>query len=96
MAAGDALIKAISTSAFSDQRPGTSGLRKRVKVFTQPHYTENFVQSILDSIPEGAPGSTLVVGGDGRYFSREAVQIIAKIAAGNKVRRRGRATKFRS
>lgn len=87
MASGAAAlpIKSVATTPFSDQRPGTSGLRKRVKVFTQPNYTENFVQAILDSIPEGAAGATLVVGGDGRYFSREAVQIIAKIAAGNKV-----------
>lgn len=81
-----ATIRAVPTTPFADQRPGTSGLRKRVKVFTQPNYTENFVQAILDSIPEGAAGSTVVVGGDGRFFSREAVQIIASIAAGNKVR----------
>ncbi|KAI9027892.1 hypothetical protein DFJ74DRAFT_703951 [Hyaloraphidium curvatum] len=82
-----AAVKAVATTPFTDQRPGTSGLRKRVTVFTKPNYTENFVQAILSSIPEGAEGATLVVGGDGRYFAREAVQIIAKLAAGNKVKK---------
>jgi phosphoglucomutase len=58
-------IRTVSTQPFSDQKPGTSGLRKKVPAFQQPHYLENFVQSIFDSI--AAPlGSTLVVGGDGR------------------------------
>lgn len=75
--------KTVSTKPYDGQKPGTSGLRKRVKVFQQEHYTENFVQAILDSIqPEGF---TLVIGGDGRYFSPEAVQTIIKIAAANKV-----------
>ncbi|KAI9340506.1 putative PGM2-phosphoglucomutase [Obelidium mucronatum] len=78
-------IKTVATTAFADQKPGTSGLRKRVKVFQQPHYTENFVQAILSAIPTGAAGSTLVVGGDGRFFGKEAVQLIIKLAAGNKV-----------
>lgn len=74
------------TSPFDGQKPGTSGLRKAVKVFQLPHYTENFVQCILDSIPEEKKrGCTLVVGGDGRYFMREAVQIIARMAAANEV-----------
>ncbi|KAJ3075416.1 Phosphoglucomutase-2 [Rhizoclosmatium hyalinum] len=78
-------IKSVTTTAFPDQKPGTSGLRKRVKVFQQPHYTENFVQAILSAIPTGAAGSTLVVGGDGRFYGKEAVQLIIKLAAGNKV-----------
>ncbi|MFA6921330.1 MAG: alpha-D-glucose phosphate-specific phosphoglucomutase, partial [Gallionella sp.] len=71
-----------ATSPFDDQKPGTSGLRKRVPVFRQPHYLENFVQAIFDSIspPRGA---TLVLGGDGRYFNLEAIQIILKMAAAN-------------
>jgi len=75
-------IETISTTPFNDQRPGTSGLRKKVKVFQQPNYLENFVQSIFDAI-EGYQGKTLVVGGDGRYYNREALQIILKIAAAN-------------
>ncbi|KAI8613121.1 putative PGM2-phosphoglucomutase [Chytriomyces sp. MP71] len=78
-------IKTVQTTAFADQKPGTSGLRKRVKVFQQPHYTENFVQSILSAIPSGSKSATLVVGGDGRFFNKVAVQTIAKIAAGNGV-----------
>ena len=75
------------SSPFDGQKPGTSGLRKAVTVFQQPHYTENFVQCILDSIPEEKrKGCTLVVGGDGRFFMREAIQIIAKMAAANGVR----------
>ena len=62
-------IRTISTQPFSDQKPGTSGLRKKVPVFQQPHYLENFVQSIFDSI--AAPkNATLVLGGDGRYYNR--------------------------
>jgi len=74
------------TSPFDGQKPGTSGLRKAVTVFQQPHYTENFVQCILDSIPATKrAGCTLVVGGDGRFFMREAIQIIARMAAANEV-----------
>ncbi|KAK7685628.1 hypothetical protein QCA50_010394 [Cerrena zonata] len=76
-------VKEVQTKPFEGQKPGTSGLRKRVKVFQQEHYTENFVQSILDSIePKGA---TLVIGGDGRFFSPETVQTILKIGSANGV-----------
>lgn len=77
----------VETKPFDGQKPGTSGLRKKTKVFQQPHYTENFIQSILTSIPEGAPGATLVVGGDGRYYSKEVIQIIGELAAGNGVKK---------
>lgn len=75
-------ISVINSQPFSDQKPGTSGLRKKVPVFQQPHYLENFVQSIFDTIniPTGA---TLTLGGDGRYYNREAIQIILKMAAAN-------------
>lgn len=78
-------VQSIATSPFTDQKPGTSGLRKKVTVFKQEHYTENFIQAILDAIPEGAKGSTLVVGGDGRYYNDVVIQLIIKIAAGNGV-----------
>ncbi|BBP00520.1 alpha-D-glucose phosphate-specific phosphoglucomutase [Sulfuriferula nivalis] len=72
----------IATHAFTDQKPGTSGLRKKVSVFQQPHYLENFVQAIFDSI-DAPKGATLVLGGDGRYYNRTAIQIILKMAAAN-------------
>ncbi len=75
-------IKTINTQPYHDQKPGTSGLRKKVKVFQQPHYLENFVQSIFDSL-ENNSGKSLVIGGDGRFYNREAIQVIIKIAAAN-------------
>jgi len=75
-------IETIATRPYSDQNPGTSGLRKKVKVFQQSGYLENFVQSIFDSL-EDSTAKTLVLGGDGRYFNRVAIQIIIKMAAAN-------------
>ncbi|KAL9028384.1 MAG: hypothetical protein Q9196_003250 [Gyalolechia fulgens] len=74
-------VKTVSLTPFTDQKPGTSGLRKKVKVFQQPNYSESFVTSILLAIPEGVQGSFLVIGGDGRYYNPEVVQLIAKIGA---------------
>lgn len=76
------MIQTVSTTPFNDQKPGTSGLRKKVKVFAQPHYAENFVQSVFDSL-EGYEDQTLVVGGDGRYLNREVIQTVLKMAAAN-------------
>ena len=75
-------ILTIETTPFADQKPGTSGLRKRTRAFMAPNYLENFVQSIFDSL-EGFKGKTLVLGGDGRYFNDGAIQKIIRIAAAN-------------
>jgi phosphoglucomutase len=75
-------VKTIDTRPYEGQKPGTSGLRKKVKVFQQDRYLENFVQSIFDTL-QGYRGETLVVGGDGRYYNREAIQTIIKMAAAN-------------
>ncbi|KAF0220332.1 MAG: hypothetical protein FD176_3349 [Rhodospirillaceae bacterium] len=72
----------VQTRPFDGQKPGTSGLRKKVRVFQQPGYLENFVQAIFDSIGDCA-GKTLALGGDGRFFNRDAIQIILKMAAAN-------------
>jgi phosphoglucomutase len=75
-------VNLIPTQAFNDQKPGTSGLRKKVKVFQQPNYLENFVQSFFDVLVVPA-NATLVVGGDGRYHNRQAIQTIINMAAAN-------------
>ena len=76
------MIRTVATTPYLDQKPGTSGLRKKVPEFQQPNYVENFVQSIFDAL-EGFAGKLLVIGGDGRYYNREAIQKAIKIAAAN-------------
>ena len=79
-------LPTIPTQPFEDQKPGTSGLRKKVSIFRQPGYVENFVQAIFDTLPERA-GATLVVGGDGRFLNREVIQTTLKMAAANDIGR---------
>src|SRR5882672_7390822 len=79
-------IRTVATRPIAGQRPGTSGLRKKVRVFEAPGYLENFVQSIFNSL-DGLADSTLVLGGDGRYFNETAIQIILRMAAANGVAR---------
>ncbi|RZF64165.1 alpha-D-glucose phosphate-specific phosphoglucomutase [Sphingomonas populi] len=76
------MIETVPTTAYQDQKPGTSGLRKKVRHFQQPNYIENFVQAIFDSL-EGFAGQTLVLGGDGRYHNREVIQVVLRMAAAN-------------
>uniref|UniRef100_A0A8D1WBN0 Phosphoglucomutase 1 n=1 Tax=Sus scrofa TaxID=9823 RepID=A0A8D1WBN0_PIG len=78
-------IVTVKTKAYQDQKPGTSGLRKRVKVFqSSANYAENFIQSIISTVePAHRQEATLVVGGDGRFYMKEAIQLIVRIAAAN-------------
>jgi len=76
------MIRTVATKPYDDQKPGTSGLRKKVPVFQQEHYAENFIQSIFDAL-DGFAGKTLVLGGDGRYYNREVIQKVLAIAAAN-------------
>src|SRR3546814_16440680 len=75
-------IRERPTRPFPDQQPGTSGLRKKVTVFQQPHYLENIVQSVFDNLV-GHRGASLVVGGDGRYSNSVAIQTVIQMAAAN-------------
>lgn len=79
-------VQPVKTQPYSDQKPGTSGLRKKVSAFKQMDYLQNFVQSIFNTLPT-LSGSTLILGGDGRYFNREAIQIILRMAAANHVKK---------
>jgi phosphoglucomutase len=79
-------IREITTRPYLDQKPGTAGLRKKVAVFQQPHYLENFLQSIFDCVPE-LKGATLVIGGDGRYHNRDAIRTAIAMAAANGIAR---------
>ena len=74
------MIVTTATTPFDDQKPGTSGLRKKVRVFEQPNYAENFIQSVFDVV-EGKQGATLVIGGDGRYLNRVVIQKAIRMAA---------------
>ena len=74
------MITTHAATPYPDQKPGTSGLRKKVRVFQQPNYAENFVQSVFDVV-EGKQGATLVIGGDGRFLNREVIQVAIRIAA---------------
>src|SRR6218665_211155 len=75
-------IQTIKTTPYADQKPGTSGLRKRVTVYRQPNYVENYIQAIFDSL-EGFAGKTLVIGGDGRFYNDVAIQTAIRIASAN-------------
>ena len=76
------MTRSVETRPYQDQKPGTSGLRKKVPVFQQEHYAENFIQSVFDSL-EGFAGQTLVIGGDGRFYNREVIQKAIAMAAAN-------------
>lgn len=76
------MIETVPTLPFEGQKPGTSGLRKKVKVFQQPRYAENFIQSVFDAL-SGFSGATLVIGGDGRYFNQNVAQTAIRMAAAN-------------
>ncbi|OJY68657.1 MAG: alpha-D-glucose phosphate-specific phosphoglucomutase [Sphingobium sp. 66-54] len=75
-------IETKSTTPYEDQKPGTSGLRKKVRIFQQPNYAENFIQSVFDAV-EGKAGALLVLGGDGRYHNRAVIQQAIRMAAAN-------------
>ena len=82
----NAAVQTIASTPFDDQQVGTAGLRKQVRVFQQPHYLENFIQSVFDTYP-GFEGSTLVVGGDGRYHNDVAIQTLLAMAAARGIAR---------
>ena len=76
------MIRTVETTPYADQKPGTSGLRKKVRVFQQPGYAENFIQSVFDVV-EGKAGATLVIGGDGRFLNRAVIGTAIRMAAAN-------------
>jgi phosphoglucomutase len=76
------LIRTVPSAPFEGQKPGTSGLRKKVRTFQQPNYVENFIQAAFDAV-QAAPGSTLVIGGDGRFHNRTVISQAIRMAAGN-------------
>jgi phosphoglucomutase len=78
-------IQTIATSPFTDQKPGTSGLRKKVQVFQAKHYLENYVQAIFN-IATDLRGDMLIIGGDGRFYNAQAIQTILKMAVANGIR----------
>ena len=80
------MIRTVKTEPIPGQKPGTSGLRKKVAQFRQPHYVENFLQSIFDVL-QNYKGGTLVLGGDGRYYNKEVIQTVIRMAAANGVGR---------
>ena len=77
------MIKTVATEPYLDQKPGTSGLRKKVRVFQQRNYAENFIQSTFDALGDEKTGQTLVIGGDGRFLNREVIQVAIRMAAAN-------------
>ena len=79
------MTQTVAITPYADQKPGTSGLRKKVRVFQQPHYAENFIQSVFDVV-EGKAGATLVIGGDGRFFNREVIQRAIRMARRQRLR----------
>ncbi|MEP2030798.1 MAG: alpha-D-glucose phosphate-specific phosphoglucomutase [Paracoccaceae bacterium] len=75
-------VEFVRSNPIEGQKPGTSGLRKKTRVFMQPNYLENFIHSTFDAIG-GVGGKTLVVGGDGRFFNAPAIQTIIRMACAN-------------
>ncbi|GGD99693.1 alpha-D-glucose phosphate-specific phosphoglucomutase [Aureimonas endophytica] len=76
------MIETVATTPYDDQKPGTSGLRKKVPHFQQPHYAQNFIQSLFDVVERPADAA-LVIGGDGRFFNREVIELAIRMAAAN-------------
>lgn len=84
---GAATVSKVPTKPIDGQKTGTSGLRKKTNVFMSENYLANWIQSLFNALGEEAQGKTIGLGGDGRYFNKQAVQIILKLAAGNGVKK---------